>query len=139
MSEGCIFCRIVRGELPSTRIYEDEDVLAFMDIGPIVKGHALVIPKKHFDPVTAVPADHLAKVMAVVQKVVAAQLKGLKADGVNVHQSNGAAAGQVVPHVHFHVIPRFATDGHKWNWSAKKYESPDEMAKLAASIKAAIG
>lgn len=135
MSESCIFCKIVRGELPSTKLYEDGDVLAFMDIGPIVKGHALVIPKQHVDPVTAVPPALLSKVMTVVQKLVQAQFKGLKADGVNVHQSNGAAAGQVVPHVHFHVIPRFATDGHKWNWAAKKYDSIDEMKTLADSIR----
>ncbi len=138
MSDNCIFCKIVRGELPSTKLYEDAQVLAFMDIGPIVKGHVLVIPKQHFDPLTATPPDLLAKVMTVVQKVVKAQMNGLKADGVNVHQSNGAVAGQVVPHVHFHVIPRFATDGHKWNWSAKKYESMDEMKKLAETIKSEL-
>ena len=127
MSESCIFCRIVRGELPSVKVYEDDDVLAFLDIGPIIKGHTLVIPKRHVDPLAAVPAELLAKVMAVVQRVTQAQVRAFKADGVNVHQSNGAAAGQVVPHVHFHVIPRFATDGHRWNWAAKKYASPDEM------------
>ncbi|HEY8241695.1 MAG TPA: HIT family protein [Kiritimatiellia bacterium] len=138
MSETCVFCKIIRGEIPSTRIYEDDEVLAFMDIGPIVKGHTLVIPKRHLDPVTAVPPDLLLKVMKVVQKVVQAQLNGLKADGVNVHQSNGAAAGQVVPHAHFHVIPRFANDGHTWNWAAKKYESMDEVKKLAEAIKAGM-
>jgi len=138
MSDNCIFCKIVRGELPSTKLYEDAQVLAFMDIGPIVKGHVLVIPKQHFDPLTATPPDLLAKVMTVVQKVMKAQMNGLKADGVNVHQSNGAVAGQVVPHVHFHVIPRFATDGHKWNWSAKKYESVDEMKSLADTIRKEI-
>ena len=139
MSDTCIFCKIVRGELPSTKLYEDAQVLAFMDIGPIVKGHVLVIPKQHFDPLTATPPDLLGKVMTVVQKVVKAQMNGLKADGVNVHQSNGAVAGQVVPHVHFHVIPRFATDGHKWNWAAKKYESVEEMQKLAQAIKSGMG
>ena len=138
MSDTCIFCKIVRGEIPSTRLYEDAQVLAFMDIGPIVKGHVLVIPKQHFDPLTATPPDLLGKVMTVVQKVVKAQMNGLKADGVNVHQSNGAVAGQVVPHVHFHVIPRFATDGHKWNWAAKKYESMDEMKELAEAIRKGI-
>ena len=138
MSDACIFCKIVRGEVPSTKLYEDAQVLAFMDIGPVVKGHVLVIPKQHFDPLPALPPDLLAKVMTVVQKVVKAQVNGLKADGVNVHQSNGAVAGQVVPHVHFHVIPRFATDGHKWNWAAKKYDSMDEMKSLAEAIKKGI-
>lgn len=105
MSDPCVFCRIVRGELPSTKVYEDDDVLAFLDIAPIAKGHTLVIPKRHFDPITALPVDLLSKVMTAVQRVAKSHLTELKADGVKVTQSNGAAAGQVVPHVHFHVIP----------------------------------
>lgn len=138
MSANCIFCKIVAGEIPATKVYEDADVLAFMDIGPIVKGHTLVIPKQHFDPLTATPEPVLAKLMAVVKKIAAAQMSGLRADGVNVMQANGVAAGQVVPHLHFHVIPRFATDGHRWNWVAKKYDDPAEAQQLAAAIKAAL-
>lgn len=138
MSESCIFCRIVRGEIPATRLYEDDEVLAFMDIGPIIKGHALVIPKRHYDPITAAPADLLGRCMAVVQKIAQAQFDGLRADGVNVHQTNGAAAGQVVPHIHFHVIPRFHQDGHSWNWRAGAYANRDEMNQFADRIKAAI-
>lgn len=130
----CIFCKIVAGEIPSVKVYEDDDVLAFMDIGPIVKGHTLVIPKEHYDPVTAVPPDLLAKVIAVVQKVVKAQLNGLDADGVNIHQCNGAASGQEVPHVHFHVIPRYNDDGHSWNWHPKQYDRQEEMEQLANRI-----
>ena len=138
MSANCIFCKIVAGAIPATKVYEDAEVLAFMDIGPIVKGHTLVIPKQHFDPLTATPEPVLAKLMAVVKKIAAAQMSGLKADGVNVMQANGAAAGQMVPHLHFHVIPRFATDGHRWNWAAKKYDDPAEAQQLAAAIKAAL-
>jgi histidine triad (HIT) family protein len=138
MSASCIFCRIVRGELPSTRVYEDEEVLAFMDIGPIIKGHTLVVPKQHHDPLIQTPEPLLAKLIAVVRRIAAAQMKGLKADGVNVHQSNGACAGQVVPHLHFHVIPRFEGDGHRWNWAAKKYDSPGEMQQLADAIKSGL-
>jgi histidine triad (HIT) family protein len=138
MSTNCIFCRIVAGELPAVKVYEDADTLAFMDIAPIIKGHTLVIPKQHFDPLTATPEPVLAKLLAVVKKIAQAQMNGLRADGVNVMQMNGAAAGQVVPHIHFHVIPRFATDGHRWNWAAKKYDDPDEMKKLAATLQAAL-
>ena len=134
----CIFCRIVRGELPCTKLYEDADVLSFLDIGPLVKGHALVIPKAHFDPLTAVPPDLLGTLIVVAQKIAAAQLAGLHADGVNLHQANGSCAGQVVPHVHFHVIPRFADDGHRWNWAAVKYENPAEMAALGQRVRAAL-
>lgn len=138
MSEACIFCRLVRAEIPSTRLYEDDDVLAFMDIGPIVKGHALVIPKAHYDPLTAMPPELLGKVMAVVQRIARAQFDGLRADGVNVHQTNGAAAGQVVPHVHFHVIPRFRDDGHSWNWRTRSYDNPAEIQQFAARIRGAL-
>ena len=138
MNSNCIFCKIVKGEIPSTRVYEDDAILAFMDIGPVVKGHTLVIPKEHFDPITNTPPETLNKVMAVVQKIAKAQMNGLKADGVNVLQANGAVAGQVVPHLHFHVVPRFKTDGHHWNWAAKKYEDPAEMKKLAEAIKTAL-
>lgn len=138
MSTNCIFCKIIAGEIPSTRVYEDTHVLAFMDIGPVIKGHTLVIPKQHVDPITAVPPDVLNRVMAVVQKIAKAQMNGLRADGVNILQANGAAAGQVVPHLHFHVVPRFKTDGHHWNWAAKKYETIDEMKQLADKIKGAL-
>ncbi len=138
MSANCLFCRIVTGAIPSTRVYEDADTLAFMDIGPIIKGHTLVIPKKHYDPITQTPEDVLAKVMVVVRKIAQAQVNGLKADGVNVLNANGEAAGQQVPHIHFHVVPRFKTDGHHWNWAAKKYDSLDEMKKMAEEIRKAL-
>lgn len=131
---GCIFCSIVAGDIPSTKVHEDEDVLAFMDIGPIVKGHALVIPKKHYESIEDIPPALLAKVAVIAQKIACAQVRALDADGVNIHQSNGAAAGQEVPHIHFHVIPRFADDGHSWNWRPKSYSDPHESAELARRI-----
>jgi len=134
----CIFCKIVRGEIPSTKVYEDDHVLAFLDIGPVVKGHVLVIPREHYDPLTATPAPVLHELIEAMQRVADGLMRGLKADGVNIHQANGAAAGQIVPHVHFHVIPRFADDGHHWNWAARKYSDMDEMAHVAATIRDAI-
>ena len=106
----CIFCKIVADKLPAVRVYEDPDTLAFMDIGPIVKGHTLVIPKPHYDPITGTPVEILQQVIAVVQRIVRAQIDGLGAEGINVTQANGALAGQVIPHIHFHVIPRFKKD-----------------------------
>ncbi len=130
-----IFEKIIAREIPATIVYEDGDTLAFMDIGPIIKGHTLVIPKTCYDPVTETPDEVLAKLMLVCKRIAAAQIKGLGADGSNIIQNNGSAAGQVVPHIHFHVIPRFEGDGHRWNWNAKKYDSPAEMEKLAAKIR----
>ena len=134
----CIFCKITAGEIPAIKLYEDEQVLAFMDIGPIVKGHALVIPKAHHDALARTPDEVLARVIAVVRRIAQAQQEGLGADGVNIHQANGAAAGQVVPHLHFHVIPRFKHDGHQWNWTAHPYGDLSEASALADRIKAAL-
>lgn len=138
MSESCIFCRIARGEIPSTRLYEDEVALAFLDIGPLVKGHALVIPRQHVDPLMDAPEDLLARLIAVVRRVARAQVKALQADGVNVHQSNGRVAGQVIPHLHFHVVPRFEGDGLSWNWTPRPYTDPHEAQRLALNIRAAM-
>ena len=138
MSNECIFCKIVAGRLPACRVYEDADCLAFLDIGPIVHGHTLVIPKAHVDPLMEAPTDLLGKLIGVVRRVARAQVAALKADGVNVMQANGKAAGQVVPHLHFHVIPRFNTDGHHWNWTPHPYDRPDRMQALADWIGAAL-
>ena len=138
MSSDCIFCKIVAGQIPSTKVYEDNDVLAFMDIGPIIKGHVLVIPKKHYDPVTETPDAVLQHLIVVVKKIAAAQRKALKTDGCNIIQNNGRVSGQAVPHLHFHVIPRFEGDGHTWNWAAKKYEQMQEMKALAEAIASAL-
>lgn len=138
MSDDCLFCRLAAGQVPAVKICEDDETLAFMDIGPIVKGHVLVIPKRHYDPLMQTPDEVLARVIATVRRVAEALRRGLQADGVNVFQANGATAGQVVPHLHFHVIPRFRNDGHRWNWAAGKYAGPDEMRALAGRIKAAL-
>lgn len=131
---SCLFCRIVAKEIPATVVYEDDDVLVFMDIGPIIRGHALVIPKKHYDPVTATPDEVLAKLHVTAKQIASAQMNAFGADGVNIMQNNGKAAGQEVEHIHVHVIPRFENDGHHWNWAAKKYNDVDEMNELAAKL-----
>ena len=135
---SCIFCKIIRGELPASRVYEDGDTLAFMDIGPIVKGHLLVIPKRHYANIEDTPAAELRNLIVAVQKIAVAQKRALQADGVNIMQSTGRAAGQVVDHIHFHVIPRFVSDGHHWNWRAQKYTDNSEMAALADLISAEL-
>lgn len=138
MSHDCVFCRIVKGELPAAKVYEDAEVLAFMDIGPVIKGHTLVIPKLHCNPITNAPVETLAKVIAVVQRIARAQFKALEAGGVSVSQANGAPAGQVVPHVHFHVIPRYEADGTRLHWVPGKYDSPSEIERYAARLRDAL-
>lgn len=134
----CIFCKIIAGELPSCKVYEDAHTLAFIDIGPIIKGHTLVIPKEHYNRIADTPPAVLQQLIASVQKVAKAQFTALKADGVNVVQANGRAAGQVVPHIHFHVIPRFDNDGHHWNWAPRSYADPNEMEQIAKRIGKAL-
>lgn len=139
MNADCIFCKIARGELPATKVYEDQDTLAFMDIGPVVKGHTLVIPKQHCNPITGTPAEVLQKLIIVVQKIVRAQFDGLNADGINVTQANGKIAGQIIPHIHFHVIPRFKSNEYSLNWKPGKYDNEEEMQRFAERIRQALG
>lgn len=136
MSNACVFCRIVAGELPAEKVYEDADVVAFMDINPVAKGHTLVVPKAHSDPITETPDAVLAKVIAVVRKVARAEFQALRAEGVSVAQANGRAAGQEVPHLHFHVIPRFEATGRQW--TPGKYDGPDEIRQYAARLRNAL-
>ena len=109
MSE-CVFCRIVAGELPSTRVYEDERVIAIMDIFPATRGHVLVLPRAHADDIRGMPADDLAACAAAAQRLAERAISRLGADGVTVMQSNGSAAWQTVFHYHVHVIPRYGGD-----------------------------
>lgn len=138
MNDACVFCRIVSGRLPSERVLDTPDVLAFLDIGPIVKGHVLVIPKAHFPTLPEMPPETWGRVAAAARQVAGGLLRGLQADGVNVFQANGASAGQVVPHVHVHVIPRFDNDGHHWNWASCSYVEPGEAARFGERIRAAL-
>lgn len=136
--DNCIFCKIINKEIPATILFEDEDVLVFMDIGPIIKGHVLVIPKQHYDPVMKTPDEIVAKLHVTAKKMATVQMNVLGADGVNIMQNNGKASGQEVEHIHVHVIPRFDDDGHHWNWNPKKYDNVDEMNELADKMREQI-
>lgn len=130
----CIFCKIVKGELPCAKIYEDDRILAFLDISPVNKGHILVIAKEHYDNSLETPDELLAEIAKVVKKIAFAQKEALGAAGVNFGINNGAAAGQVIFHTHWHVIPRFKDDGLKL-WGSKEYESDKERDETAEKIK----
>ena len=133
--DECIFCKIVKGEIPSTKLFESESVLSFLDIMPAAKGHALVIPKKHYSTLLDVPHEELKEVMVAVQKVAAAVMSSVEsAEGFNVIQSNNEVAGQVIPHVHFHIIPRGKEDNLSFAWEPGKAEQ-EELAKYAEMVK----
>lgn len=105
--DDCIFCKIVKGDIPAHKVYEDDDVLAFLDISQVTKGHTLVIPKKHYDNFLATPQDIMHKVMDVAQRIGQAQMVKLGAKGANILTNVNKEAGQSVYHFHVHVIPRY--------------------------------
>lgn len=108
--DNCLFCKIVKGEIPCTKVYEDEDVLAFLDISQTTIGHTLVIPKEHFDNFLYVPKDLVGKVFAAAQKIAQALVAGLGAKGVNILVNTNEIAGQTIMHFHVHVIPRYSNE-----------------------------
>lgn len=131
--QKCIFCSIVQGEIPCKKIYEDEYAFAFLDINPVNKGHTLIVPKKHYTTLLDTPDDLLAKLISVTKNLSTVLMKSLNATGFNVNINNYSDAGQVVPHLHIHIIPRFSGDGHKL-WNGRSYESEEEINSVLKSI-----
>lgn len=134
----CIFCKIVAGEIPASKVYEDDKCLAFLDINPMMLGHTLLIPKRHAEFLTDIPQKDYAAIFSGIQKVVTGILKGLRVDGANVLQSNGKAAGQAVPHVHFHIVPRKRGDGLNF-YPAKRAYSAEDLKQAEDAIREACG
>ena len=137
MSPGCIFCRIAAGEIPSLRVLEDETKLAFLDINPVRPGHTLLIPKRHYERLTDMPAAEAGELLSALPELARAVVKAAGADGFNVFQTNGACSGQVVPHVHFHIIPRHENDGASFRWAAGAYaegEAEEWPARIRANM-----
>ena len=122
--------------MPCVKVYEDAEVMAFLDIHPVNFGHTLIVPKAHYVNIADTPVDILGKLMAVVKKITPAILKATNTNSFNLGVNNGAPAGQVIFHTHFHVMPRYDGDGYKM-WSSKAY-GPGEMEKLGEAVKAAI-
>lgn len=128
--KNCIFCKITAGELPADKVYEDDLVLAFLDIAPLSKGHTLVIPKEHHTSITTVPAAHKARMMEIAPRLGAALMRATDADGFNLLLSNGTCAGQLVPHAHLHIVPRRPDDGILLPTSAARYRNEQEKAEI---------
>ena len=130
-----IFAKILRGELPAIKVYEDDQVLAFMDIMPQADGHTLVIPKTPAVTLLDLPPEAAAYTIQIVQKIAKAMETALNLDGIVLMQLSGAAAGQTVPHVHFHLIP---TNVHQLGKHAAQLGDQDKIKALAEKIKAAL-
>lgn len=133
----CLFCKIARKEISSEVVYEDDQVIAFLDIFPTSYGHTLVIPKQHFENIIDADSSLFGHLMSVVQKIGRALVDSLEFKGFNVIVNNGKDAGQVIPHLHFHIVPRCEGDGFT-HWHGPKYESDAQMKDYAEKIKQQI-
>lgn len=129
----CIFCKIVAGEIPAAKIYEDNETLAFLDIAPVSQGHVLIVAKKHFANMEEIDEQILCSLIKTVKKIGQAMKMGLGITGYNIQVNNDPIAGQIIPHIHFHIIPRTEGDGLKL-WPQGKY-AEGEAEKIAEKIK----
>ena len=130
--EDCIFCKIIKGEIPSYKVAETEEAYAFLDIGPLSAGHTLVLPKKHIKNIFEADPKDLYSVLDLVQKIAAKMKEKLPCDGVNILINNGEAAGQSVHHCHWHIIPRYAGDGYKFPPSGTL--SPEKAQEILSKL-----
>lgn len=131
-----IFAKILRGEIPSTKIFEDDRSLSFMDVMPQADGHTLVIPKENAENIFELSPEGAANLIRVTQKIARAVKLAMKADGITLTQFNGAAAGQSVPHIHFHILPRW--EGVPLRGHSGAMEKPEKLAAFAEKIRAAL-
>jgi len=137
--DDCIFCKIVRHDAPSIVVYEDQNTLGFLDHIPLNPGHTLVIPKKHYETMREMPAGEVGEVFVSVSKVMRGVFNAMKADGINIGQSNGAAASQDVFHMHVHVIPRHVGDSPLGQtFPGRKRPSKEEMTKIGTLIRDSV-
>lgn len=131
MSEKCIFCKIANGEIPSATLYEDEEFRVILDLNPASKGHALILPKKHAADFFDLPDETAGRAIILAKKIASVLKEGLHADGINVVQNNGEAAGQTVFHYHMHLIPRYQGDTVNVNWIPGMLTEEDKKEILA--------
>ncbi|MHA1646070.1 MAG: HIT family protein [Promethearchaeota archaeon] len=134
MSEDCIFCKIIAGKIPCYKVFESEHTLAFLDIGPMVAGHTVVIPKKHFFTFEDMPSEELQPFFADLQKVCKILKEKLNADGYNIVQNNYRAAGQLVEHAHYHILPRTIGDGISLVKKTPEFATDEEIKKTFAKL-----
>jgi histidine triad (HIT) family protein len=137
MSEDCVFCAIVDGELPSYDVHEDDQVLAFLDANPVAEGHTLVIPKTHRERLTDLTGEETAAVFDAAREVAGAVEAAVEPDGYNLFQTNGAAAGQEVFHSHVHVVPRYEGDSVSLGFEAGDL-AEDRAEAVQADIREAL-
>lgn len=134
---ACIFCKIAAGQIPAHKVYEDDQVLAFLDVGPLSRGHVLIIPRSHYETLDQMPAETAAACLRVAPRLSRAVLQATGAKAFNLLQNNGRLAHQEVNHVHFHIIPKTEHGGLGITWPAGKLD-PDDAQTLRQQIAQAM-
>ena len=130
--EDCVFCKIARGESQASRVYEDAQVVAFLDARPVNEGHTLVVSRKHYENIFQIPDEEIGNLFRIVKKVASAVLKSERAEGIRIVQNNGTAAHQNIFHIHVHIIPEYETTGSRWHRGTPRQ---DELDKVADKIR----
>lgn len=131
--EGCIFCKLANGEIPTRSIYEDEDFKVILDAAPATRGHALILPKEHADNLYQLPEETAGRAFVLAKKLAASMTEKLGCQGFNIVQNNGEVAGQTVLHFHIHLIPRYADDGQSILWEQRHY-SDEVMDEICGQL-----
>jgi histidine triad (HIT) family protein len=130
----CVFCKIIRGEIPCCKVYEDDLILAFLDIAPFNIGHTVIIPKDHQNSITTLDEIYANRIIKIAPKIGVALMRTINAEGFNLFLNNGSVAGQTVWHCHMHVLPRFAGDKVVISSEPMKYDSMEQMSELAEKL-----
>jgi len=134
--DDCLFCKIIKGDIPSQKVYEDDNFVAFLDINPVTPGHTLVVPKKHSYNVLDADEETLCEMGKILKKISQAICRGMGTDSFNLNQNNGKIAGQVVEHLHWHIVPRYPDDGLAL-WPGNPYPEGEDVI-VAEKIKSAF-
>lgn len=137
INASCVFCRIIAGQIPCMRVFEDDAALVFLDIGPLSEGHLLMVPKQHVERLDQMSPEHVMAITRHLPMLGRSLMKAVGAAAYNILQNNGRESGQEVPHVHFHVIPRKAGDGLGYRWNASKY-APGRAEEIRDLLIAAL-
>ncbi len=137
MKNECIFCKIAKGSIPSSTIYEDSHFRVILDINPGTKGHCLIIPREHFDDIYDLDGETAGKLFSLATMIARALRDALKCDGLNVIQNNGEVAGQTVKHFHLHLIPRYEGDGFPTGWPQHEADS-EEIEEIRRKVRESL-
>jgi histidine triad (HIT) family protein len=138
MTPSCLFCSIINNKIPAVIIYEDENFMALMDKYPINHGHSLVIPRSHHESLLSMTPSEVGKLYSIVSTVSKAVISAVHADGFSIGQNNGRAANQIIPHVHVHIIPRYAGDSREGKWPSRTIGDPQELTITSQKIRSVL-